>query len=114
MGVVWAFVAITPILALVSASTIIQQSSIFGDTNMCQAWVAAFFLGNVKLGRGSGPDEEGSQNIVIEGSYLLTVMRGERGSDGEVKGIRLESPDGETSLVDGSPHLADGQRINRA
>lgn len=74
MGVVWAFVAITPLLLL--------------------AWVAACFLGNVKLGKGIGPDEEGTQNIVIKEPYLFFFLKGGRIPDPEHEGIRLESSDG--------------------
>jgi hypothetical protein len=56
MGVVWAFVAIAPLLIL--------------------AWLSSFFRGNVKLGRGYGPDEEGMQNNIIEDVYLMTLIRG--------------------------------------
>lgn len=58
MGIVWSFVAITPFLLL--------------------AWICTFFLGNVKLGRGYGPDEEGTQNTIIEEVYLWTLIRGRR------------------------------------
>ena len=58
MGLVWSFVAITPLLLL--------------------SWFASFFLGNVKVGKGYGPDEDGTQNTIIEEIYLLTLIRGRR------------------------------------
>lgn len=70
MGVVWAFVSIAPFALL--------------------AWVFACFLGNVKLGEGSGPDEDGSQNIVIKEVYLWTLLRGRKRRD-EERGLRLGS-----------------------
>lgn len=58
MGVVWAFVAVVPFAVL--------------------AWLCSLFLGNIKLGKGSGPDEDGSQNIVVEEVYLWTLLQGRR------------------------------------
>lgn len=58
MGIVWSFVAITPFLVL--------------------TWFCTFFLGNVKLGRGYGPDDDGTQNTIVEEVYLLTLIRGSR------------------------------------
>lgn len=74
MGVVWAFVAITPLLFF--------------------AWIAAFFLGNVKLGKGSGTDEDGNQHIVVKEPYLLFLLRGGKMAEHVEEGIRLESSDG--------------------
>lgn len=102
MGIVWAFVAITPLLLL--------------------AWFCTFFLGNVKLGRGYGPDEEGIQNTIIEDVYLLTLIRG-RGSEdqgnvvegGEMVRGSLREPGGVgPKRGDGpvSPVSADGHRGN--
>ncbi|KAF4970650.1 hypothetical protein FZEAL_9995 [Fusarium zealandicum] len=56
MGVVWAFVAITPFVAL--------------------AFPFAACLGNVKLGQGP-PGPDGPADIVVEGSYLLKLLRGQ-------------------------------------
>lgn len=70
MSVVWAFVSIAPFALL--------------------AWFFACFLGNVKLGEGSGPDEDGSQNIVISEVYLWTLVRGRNRRD-EERGLRLGS-----------------------
>lgn len=73
MGVVWAFVAISAFAAL--------------------AWAFACFLGNVKFGEGSGPDEDGSQNVVTKEIYLWTLLRGRRTCDGDGN-LRLESSQG--------------------
>ncbi|CAM1504150.1 Fc.00g017410.m01.CDS01 [Cosmosporella sp. VM-42] len=70
MGVVWAFVAITPLVTM--------------------AVVCACFLGNVKLGQGP-PGPDGPTDIIIQGIYLLSLFRGGKGPDEEEKGIRLES-----------------------
>lgn len=109
MGAVWAFVAITPILVLVSAH---RQSHIFNDAYTQQAWFAAFFLGNVKLGKGNGPDEEGLQSVVIKEPYILTLLRGERATDEVAKGIRLESSDVYTGPGYQSLPLPDADRTN--
>jgi hypothetical protein len=63
MGLVWSFVAITPLLLL--------------------SWFATFFLGNVKVGKGHGPDEDGTQNTVIEDIYLLTLLRDRHSKQGQ-------------------------------
>ena len=90
MGCVWAFVAITPVLLF--------------------AWFAAFFLGNVKLGRGTGPDEDGSQNIVIKEPYLFFLLKGGRIPDQvTAEGIRLESSDGAGSWQRELPFPASAQ-----
>lgn len=78
MGVVWAFLAITPFAIL--------------------AWICSLFLGNIKLGEGTGPDEEGSQNIVVQEVYLWTVVQGrnvileeEQRRQAEKRSVPLES-----------------------
>lgn len=63
MGVVWAFLAITPFAIL--------------------AWICSLFLGNVKLGEGTGPDEDGDQNIVVREVYLWTLVQGRNVIQGE-------------------------------
>ncbi|KAJ3471201.1 hypothetical protein MRS44_001300 [Fusarium solani] len=73
MGVVWAFVAITPFVAL--------------------AFPFAACLGNVKLGQGP-PSSEGPTDIVVQGSYLLKLLRGQEKFGVEKAGYRLESSHG--------------------
>ncbi|UPK99111.1 hypothetical protein LCI18_010046 [Fusarium solani-melongenae] len=73
MGVVWAFVAITPFVAL--------------------AFPFAACLGNVKLGQGP-PSSEGPTDIVVQGSYLLKLLRGQEKFGVEKTGYRLESSHG--------------------
>lgn len=87
MGIVWAFVAITPFLLL--------------------AWFCTFFLGNVKLGRGYGPDEEGTQNTIIEDVYLLTLIRGRRSQD-------TSSAVGDGEAAQGSTSRSQAQPANEA
>ncbi|KAF4462537.1 multidrug transporter [Fusarium albosuccineum] len=70
MGVVWAFVAITPFVAL--------------------AFPFAACLGNVKLGQGP-PNEDGPTDIVVRGSYLLKLLRGQEKLGVQDEGYRLES-----------------------
>ncbi|KAF4447358.1 hypothetical protein F53441_9102 [Fusarium austroafricanum] len=70
MGVVWAFVAVTPLVAL--------------------AFPITWFVGNVKLGQGP-PGEDGPTDIVVKGSYLLKLLRGEEKFGVENKGYRLNS-----------------------
>ncbi|KAL2675062.1 hypothetical protein Neosp_011242 [[Neocosmospora] mangrovei] len=73
MGVVWAFVAITPFVAL--------------------AFPFAACLGNVKLGQGP-PSSEGPTDIIVQGSYLLKLLRGQEKFGVEKAGYRLESSHG--------------------
>ncbi|KAF4973410.1 hypothetical protein FSARC_304 [Fusarium sarcochroum] len=70
MGVVWAFVAITPLVAL--------------------AFPFSCCIGNVKLGQGP-PGEEGPTDIVVKGSYMLKLLRGEEKLKIEKNGYRLGS-----------------------
>ncbi|KAM0440773.1 hypothetical protein ACHAPT_000074 [Fusarium lateritium] len=70
MGVVWAFVAITPFVAL--------------------AFPFSACLGNVKLGQGP-PSSEGPTDIVVRGSYLLKLLRGQEKFGVQEPGYRLES-----------------------
>ncbi|KAF5714907.1 major facilitator family transporter [Fusarium globosum] len=70
MGVVWAFVAITPLVAL--------------------AFPITWFIGNVKLGQGP-PGEDGPTDIVVKGSYLLKLVRGQEKLKIEKNAYRLNS-----------------------
>ncbi|KAF5605930.1 multidrug transporter [Fusarium pseudoanthophilum] len=70
MGVVWAFVAITPLVAL--------------------AFPVTWFIGNVKLGQGP-PGEDGPTDIVVKGSYLLKLVRGQEKLKIEKNAYRLNS-----------------------
>ncbi|KAI6778807.1 multidrug transporter [Emericellopsis cladophorae] len=71
MGVVWAFVAVTPFLVL--------------------AWIATFLLGNVILGDGNGPDEEGLHNTVIRDPYIVKLLRGQGRPAQPERDVRLRS-----------------------
>lgn len=73
MGIIWSIVAITPFLLL--------------------AWLCACCLGNIKLGQGYGPDEDGAQNEIVEGVYLLTLIRKSDGAqkDKVEEGIMLDN-----------------------
>ncbi|KAM0564565.1 hypothetical protein ACHAPJ_000779 [Fusarium lateritium] len=70
MGVVWAFVAITPLVSL--------------------AFPFSCCIGNVKLGQGP-PGEEGPTDIVVKGSYMLKLLRGQEKLKIEKNGYRLGS-----------------------
>ncbi|KAJ4271617.1 hypothetical protein NW762_000322 [Fusarium torreyae] len=70
MGVVWAFVAIAPLVAL--------------------AFPFSCCIGNVKLGQGP-PGEEGPTDIVVKGSYMLKLLRGQEKFKIEKNGYRLGS-----------------------
>ncbi|KAF9779964.1 hypothetical protein IL306_000756 [Fusarium sp. DS 682] len=70
LGVVWAFVAITPLVAL--------------------AFPITWFIGNVKLGQGP-PGEDGPSDIVVKGSYLLKLLRGQEKLRVEKNAYRLNS-----------------------
>lgn len=87
MGVVWAFVAVTPIVALVCHS----YSSLYRTkTNFLQAFPLSWCIGNVKLGQGP-PGEDGPTDIIIKGSYLLKLLRGQEHLRVEKNGYRLNS-----------------------
>ncbi|KAM5355610.1 hypothetical protein ACJ41O_002256 [Fusarium nematophilum] len=73
MGVVWAFVAITPFVAL--------------------AFPFSACLGNVKLGQGP-PGPDGPTDIVVSGCYLLKLLRGQEKFGVEEQGYRLEGSHG--------------------
>ncbi|KAH6960843.1 hypothetical protein HG530_004552 [Fusarium avenaceum] len=70
MGVVWAFVAVTPIVTL--------------------AFPLSWCIGNVKLGQGP-PGEDGPTDVVVKGSYLLKLLRGEETLRIESNAYRLQS-----------------------
>ncbi|KAL4730246.1 hypothetical protein ACLX1H_002279 [Fusarium chlamydosporum] len=70
MGVVWAFVAITPLVAL--------------------SFPISWCIGTVKLGQGP-PGEDGPTDIVVKGSYLLKLLRGQEKLRVEKNYYRLES-----------------------
>ncbi|CAF3553300.1 hypothetical protein SNK04_000990 [Fusarium graminearum] len=70
MGVVWAFVAVTPIVAL--------------------AFPLSWCIGNVKLGQGPS-GEDGPTDIIVKGSYLLKLLRGQEHLRVEKNGYRLNS-----------------------
>ena len=75
MGCVWAFVSITPLLVL--------------------SFFCSMLLGNIKLGQGStDEDDDGSNNIIFEGIYLLGLLRGKNMLD-EESGMRLKSAESE-------------------
>ncbi|KAF5663118.1 multidrug transporter [Fusarium heterosporum] len=63
MGVVWAFVAVTPLVAL--------------------SFPISCCIGNVKLGQGP-PGEDGPTDIVVKGSYFLKLLRAEHGRSEQV------------------------------
>ncbi|KAJ4004434.1 hypothetical protein NW766_011740 [Fusarium irregulare] len=67
MGVVWAFVAVTPL-----------------------AFPLSWCIGNVKLGQGP-PGEDGPTDIVVQGSYLLKLLRGQEKLRVEKNAYRLNS-----------------------
>ncbi|KAK7415824.1 hypothetical protein QQX98_005606 [Neonectria punicea] len=75
MGVVWAFVSITPLVVM--------------------AVVCAACLGNVKFNQGPMGEDGNLTDIIVRGSYLLSLMRREKKQDEEEKGIRLESSRGQ-------------------
>ncbi|OBS27035.1 hypothetical protein FPOA_00976 [Fusarium poae] len=70
MGVVWAFIAVTPIVAL--------------------AFPLSWCIGNVKLGQGP-PGEDGPTDIIVKGSYLLKLLRGQEHLRVEKNAYRLNS-----------------------
>ncbi|QUC24024.1 uncharacterized protein UV8b_08265 [Ustilaginoidea virens] len=71
MGVVWAFVAIVPFMAL--------------------SFLSCFLIGNVKLGdRSAVDDDEGNLNVIFTKPYFWTWLRGE-GAEAEQEAIRLQS-----------------------
>lgn len=71
MGVVWAFVALTPFTIL--------------------SIVCACLIGNVKLGQGTGDQEDGGDNVVIRGVYLMTLFKG-TSNRGTVRAEGMEPP----------------------
>ncbi|KAH7156112.1 major facilitator superfamily domain-containing protein [Dactylonectria macrodidyma] len=82
MGVVWAFVSITPFVVM--------------------AVVCAACLGNVKFNQGPVGEDGNPTDMVVRGSYLLSLMRTEKKYDEEAEGIRLESSQGLT-LIETTP-----------
>ncbi|KAF7545197.1 hypothetical protein G7046_g9617 [Stylonectria norvegica] len=77
MGVVWAFVAVTPFVAL--------------------AVLCASCLGNIKLGQGP-PGEDGPTNVVIKGSYLLSLLRNQSVPNEEKESTSRPIAEGLTTL----------------
>ncbi|KAI5462224.1 major facilitator superfamily domain-containing protein [Mariannaea sp. PMI_226] len=72
MGVVWAFVAVTPLVAM--------------------AFVFATCLGNIKFEQGAIGEDGKPTDLVIRGSYLLSLTRGgTKSQDEEERGIKLDS-----------------------
>ncbi|KAI1022470.1 hypothetical protein LB503_000573 [Fusarium chuoi] len=88
MGVVWAFVAITPLVALVSFRFFF--SCLGWELIQDQAFPITWFIGNVKLGQGP-PGEDGPTDIVVKGSYLLKLVRGQEKLKIEKNAYRLNS-----------------------
>ncbi|KAL6413801.1 putative multidrug transporter [Ilyonectria robusta] len=89
MGVVWAFVSITPLIVL--------------------AVVCAACLGNVKFDQ--GPMGEGGKptDAIVRGSYLLSLVRSEKKYVEEEEEIRLESSSRVGWLEGTSPEKSVGQ-----
>jgi hypothetical protein len=87
MGVVWAFVAITPLVALVSSGNCSYPG---WGLIQYQAFPITWFIGNVKLGQGP-PGEDGPTDIVVKGSYLLKLVRGQEKLKIEKNAYRLNS-----------------------
>ncbi|KAF7537544.1 hypothetical protein G7Z17_g12829 [Cylindrodendrum hubeiense] len=94
MGVVWAFVSITPFVAM--------------------AVVCASCLGNVKFDQGPMGEDGNPTDVVIKGSYLLSLVRGEKKRDEEDEGIRLESSHGQGWPETASPEKPVGQNMGDA
>lgn len=87
MGVVWAFVAITPLVALVG----LPPCSLFErKLTFYQSFPISWCIGTVKLGQGP-PGEDGPTDIVVKGSYLLKLLRGQEKLRVEKNYYRLES-----------------------
>jgi hypothetical protein len=55
-----------------------------------QAFPITWFIGNVKLGQGP-PGEDGPTDIVVKGSYLLKLVRGQEKLKIEKNAYRLNS-----------------------
>jgi hypothetical protein len=65
---------------------------LFYDTNSYQAVVFAACIGNIQFDQGPVGEDGKPTDLVIRGSYLLSlVRRGAKKQDEEEKGVRLES-----------------------
>jgi hypothetical protein len=89
MGVMWAFVAVTPLMVSVRTHSF-HFCRVLADQK--QGWVCVLFLGNVRLSKKTTQEGEApSDSDVMGGVYLWALVSGRRAVD-EEKHIQLMAP----------------------